>query len=160
MLTVGVLGGIPFGCIAILVGNKSKHHVKLIAKSTIYIIIKIDDKLIVNIYLPCQNTNEIEDEHINCIASQLNEICTVRFKCTTIGNDGTLTKTRIMQLRTKSFVHDPNSVYVDFKLTNKLLFFIINHINRGHYLSDHFVVSKALINDICNESNNDNALNL
>ena len=69
--TAGVLKGRSFGSVVILVGSKFKCQVKLIAKSSRYIIIKIGTTLIVNVYLPCQNTNEIEDEYINCIASLL-----------------------------------------------------------------------------------------
>ena len=52
-VTAGVLRGRSFGDEAILVGSKFKRHVKLIAKSSRYIIIKIGFKLIVNVYLPC-----------------------------------------------------------------------------------------------------------
>ena len=79
-VTAGVLKGRPFGGVAILVGSKFKRHVKLSAKSARHIIIKIGTTLIVNVYLPCQNTNEMEDESINCLASLLNEICNVSFK--------------------------------------------------------------------------------
>ena len=55
------------------------------------------------------------------------------------------------------FVDDLNSVFVDFKLTNKSLFSYVN-ANGGHSTIDRFVFSKALVNDIWSIIINDHAL--
>ena len=117
--------------------------------------------MIVNVYLPCQNTNEIDDEYISCLASLLNEICNVSFKHIIIGGDWNidLNKNHPIKDFIMLFVNDLNSVFVDFKLTNKSLFSYVN-TNGGHSTIDHFVVSKALVNDIWSVNINDHALNL
>ena len=112
--TADVLRRRPFGGVAILVGNKFKRHVKLVVKSSRYITTKIGTTLIVNVFLQCQNTNEIEDEYINCLASLLNEICNVPFKHIIIGGDWNidLNKNHLIKDNIKLFVDDLNSLFV------------------------------------------------
>ena len=157
----GVLKERSFGGMAILVGSKFKRHVKFIAKSSRYIIIKIGTTLIVNVNLPWQITNEIEDEYINCLASLFNEICNVSFKHIITGDDWNIDLNKNYPIKdyTMLFVNDLNNVFVDFKLTNRSLFSYVN-TNGGHSTIDHFVVSKALVNNVWSVSINDHALNL
>lgn len=88
-LSTGVLKGRPFGGVGIAFNKKHAGKVKLIKGHESFMIVSIDDYLLVNVYLPCQSNNDDlwMDKYINILASIENEITTFNNNKIIIGGD-------------------------------------------------------------------------
>ena len=63
------------------------HKVNLISLSKRYIILLVDNLLLINVYLPCISTVDRVDEYIECLASIMNDISELQFSDVIFGGD-------------------------------------------------------------------------
>lgn len=70
----GCLRGRPFGGVAMFVKNRLADVTRLVTASTRYIIIKVGQVVLINVYLPCTTTPCHNEEFIDCLANILNDI--------------------------------------------------------------------------------------
>jgi len=65
----GILVGRHFGGVAILVRSSIARHCKLLCKTERYIIVKLGDSILVNVYMPCASVPHYTDVYCDTLAS-------------------------------------------------------------------------------------------
>ena len=83
----GVLVGRPFGGVAILVRSSLARHCKLLCKTERYIIVKLADSILVNVYMPCASVPHHTDVYCDTLASILACVSSCSYQSIVFGGD-------------------------------------------------------------------------
>jgi len=70
-----ILKGRPFGGVAILVRNNIASKVKCVCKTERCIILRLENLILVNVYMPCKSVDSYSDEFAEVLACIANYIC-------------------------------------------------------------------------------------
>ena len=99
----------------------------LFKKNAQYIIIKLNELILVNVYLPCPSPQDWQDEYMNCLASIAYELSNLEYKHLIIGGDFNMDLNHNHPLRDylNIFCHDLRIKFVDEKLSGNTIYSFI-----------------------------------
>ena len=158
-LESGILKGRPFGGVAVLVSNKFKHCCTLLMSSERYLIIRLFDFIIVNVYLPCVGTMDrslLLDETMSDIFSCFSEYSDCKlliggdFNCDLDGESEAATAI-------EQFISDNELVRCDTAANVRLNTYVNVALNHSSCL-DYFIISSSC--NVLNYEVIDNGANL
>ena len=167
-ISSGCLRGRPFGGVAVLIRDTIVTNVTLVKSASRYIILRLDDVLLINVYLPCSSCDNWEDEYADCLASIMNDISKLQFTRILFGGDLNI------DFMNKHITCSHNSVIScieDFVKTLQMKFaddkissgsvhtFRVEATGAGSCV-DHFAVSESLYTEIVAVSIIDSGINL
>jgi len=136
----------PFGGVAIYINQNLAVLTKLISLQKRYIILQINNLLLINVYLPCASVVGRDDEYIECLANIINEISELQYDDVLFGGDLNveLSDKDVACGHLHSFVKDLHLKFVDDKIStdDKSTYRVLS---TGACSSvDHFAVSERL----------------
>ena len=147
----GVLKGRPFGGVGILIDKSVCSGLRVITKADRYIIVQLNELLLINVYLPCASAvNEAWREDYLCtLASISNDISAVNYKYLIFGGDLNVDIRYQHTLRDSlfDFFDELNIVPTFTSLSNTLNSFCVDSTGACS-LIDHFVISANLVNSV------------
>ena len=158
----GVLRGRPFGGVCILVRTNLAACCKLISTSARHLIIKIDETIVCNVYLPCSSVANCEDVYTSTLASIVNCLSDEVHDSVIVGGDFNLqfetgnSKSNMIQ----DFCDALSIVYTDHLLPASETITYRNSAGTASSLIDHFLVSRHLLSKIDSLNATDNGANL
>ena len=159
----GHLRGRPYGGVAIYVKLALAQCTRLITASERYIIIMMNDVLVINVYLPCDNAEFAQERYIECLASIVNDISELQYKDIIVGGDFNTDFTigYAMKSYLLNFANDLGIAFVDDKLSTDIsrFTFRIESTGAGACI-DHFAVSQSLYNRVMRVTIEDSGINL
>jgi len=161
VISNGVLHGRPFGGVATFVKKSVCCGVKLISKHSRFIIIQIDNTVLINVYLPCSGSDNWDDEYVDCLAMIGNKLSEIQYTNIIFGGDLNVDFSSSHPLR--SCLHDFFEG-LNLRLTYNLL--PVDSVtfrveaSGASSLIDHFAVSQHVYADISSIEVIDSGANL
>jgi exonuclease III len=162
IISRGILKGRPFGGVAVLVSERLKNQVKLVKKADRFIILRLNDTALINVYLPCQSGVNWQDEAINCISSIDNELQSLNCNSIIMGGDMNIDFNRRHPLTAciDSFCNKFKLKIIDDKLSGNLKSSFIVEASGASSLIDHFAISDILLDRVVSTCIIDSGINL
>ena len=157
------LRGRPFGGVAAYVKHELAPCIRLIIAADRYIIIRIGDVLVVNVYLPCGSDESVQECYMECLANIANDISDTEFSHIIIGGDFNLdlSSVHVMKDYLNNFVNNLGTVFVDDKLDPGSHKFTFRVESTGAVSCiDHFAVSHSLYDSVVRVNIEDSGINL
>lgn len=158
-----IFRGRPFGGIAMFISNKILAHCALIHKAPRFMIFRVYDHIIVNVYMPTNNNNEYADtlfeisEYLHSIGEY--DKCIV---CGDFNYSFSCSNNKLLETYCDTFLHDNNLQCTFSFLPNNGVneFSYCNDSLQHRSLIDHFLVTKNLLPNILSVSLVNNGNNL
>jgi hypothetical protein len=135
--------------------------VKLIRKASRYIIIQIDDLVLVNAYLPCPGSDTWDDEYMSCLALIANDLCELQYSNLIFGGDLNIDFARAHPLYgcILDFFNDLGLRLIDDLLPLDSATFRVEASGASSFI-DHFAVTQQIYDNILSSDIIDNGSNL
>ena len=73
-LSRGLMKGRPFGGVAVYIKDMLAAVTTLVKKDERFIILRVNDLILINVYLPCASNTDWQDQYMNCLAAISNEL--------------------------------------------------------------------------------------
>ena len=158
-----ILKGRPYGGLAIFVSNKLQKYCSLISKNARYIILRISNIIVINVYMPTNNQNLFSDILME-ICESLASFYTVDMTLIVCGDfnyDFLRDSVQPVQYCLENFLRI-NGLVTTYKLLPQagLNQFSYQNSSCGQSLIDHFFVSDELFNKISSLSIIESGINL
>lgn len=163
-LAAGILRGRPFGGLAIFIRNRLISRLSIVSRHTNYIIIKFNDLLLINVYMPCNNVLLYENMLGEISHNIQTEKCNVKY--TVMGGDynADYYASQPMYLcRILNNFADENNLKctVPYCAWNGVEPYTYCHnYSNGKSFIDYFMISENVIGSIYNHCIMDSGLNL
>ena len=145
-----ILKGRPFGGVAILVRNNIASKVKCICKMERCIMLRLDNLILVNLYMPCKSVDNYSDVFAEVLACVYN-YCNSNSNCDIlIGGDFNCElapSERVLWPIIRDFMTDCDLDLTDHLITgNDAVYTYCQHVTGASSHIDHFIVSRHMLN--------------
>ena len=150
VISRGLLRGRPFGGISVHVKSDLVGATKLIKKEERFIILMVNDLVVINVYLPCASNGNWQETYMNCLASITEELTRIEYKYIVFGGDLNMDFCRDHPLSdyVNTFCEELNLQFVDDKLPQTSRYSYRVEASNASSLIDHFAVSKQLFTKV------------
>ena len=78
-MSKGCLRGRPFGGVASFVKDSIASRTKLIKSASRFVILQIDDIVLINVYLPCVSNDNWDVEYLDCLTCIMNTVSELHY---------------------------------------------------------------------------------
>ena len=161
VVSAGVLKGRPFGGVCILIRKQLACYAKLLCKAERFIILKLDDMLLCNVYMPCKSVPKFAEIYASTLSDIINVVQSESFQLAVFGGD--FNSTLGGTCESVNLVHDFCTILalrcVKYLLPPHESYSFMN--SRGDTsLIDHFLISVQNLSDIVSVNIVESGLNM
>ena len=164
----GCLRGRPYGGVACLVRDSLATRTKLVKTASRFIILQIDDIVLINVYLPCVSSDNWDVEYLDCLASIINVMSELQYMYIILAGDmnidflnchkGSMYTTVANSLMT--FAQQLRLKFTDDKCIDKATYTFRAEFSGAASFIDHIAVSEDLYDDVSKVEVIDSGINL